>query len=307
MDRNRKLLISILALLVLSSVVAIVDINLSMSQRRTTGLALTVPKVGPGVGIVRIEGPIMFSSSGGGAEAIIERLDELERDSDIKAVVVRINSPGGTVAATQEVYEKLWRLRRKKIITVASMGEIATSGGYYVASVCETIYANPGTITGSIGVIALSPNLTGLLRKLGINVDVAKSGRHKDMFSSFRDPSGDERAILQKIIDLSYKRFVKDVARAREMNQSDIFPYADGRIFAGETAKEYKLVDELGTFEDAIIKARELAELKKNAPVYDRRESMMERFFSRFMGDESPINKMKNWDRYFDLYRVEYR
>src|SRR4030042_1173630 len=185
MDRNRKILISILAVLVLSSVIAIVDISMNMQQKRGAGIALTGPQIGPGVGIVRIEGPIEMlgvsspMSATSGAEGVIRRLDELEQNNDIRAIVVRINSPGGTVAATQDIYEKLWRLRKKKIPLIASMGEIAASGGYYVASACDYIVANHGTLTGSIGVIAVSPNLRRLFEKIGIDMNVIKSGRYK--------------------------------------------------------------------------------------------------------------------------------
>ena len=254
MDRNRKLLISILALLVLSSVIAIVDISFNMQQKHGMGISLVGPPVGPGVGIVRIEGPIQMSgvqSPFGGipsAEQVIRRLDELEQNSDIRAIVVRINSPGGTVGATQEIYEKLWRLRKKNIPLVASMGEIAASGGYYIASACNVIVANHGTITGSIGVIAMSPNLRGLFDKLGISMTVIKSGRYKDILSTFREITPEERQLIQEIIDSSYRKFLKDVARGRQMNESDLEPIADGRVMGGETALKYKLVDALGTY-----------------------------------------------------------
>src|SRR3990172_3473986 len=230
MDRNRKLMLSILTMLVLTSVIAIVDISINMQYKRPSGISVSGPRIGPGVGIVRVEGAIEMLSSGGafgmrqGAEAIIDRLNEMEESSSIKAVVVRINSPGGTVAATQEIYQKLWRLRKKNIPLVASLGDVAASGGYYVASACNYIMANFGTITGSIGVIALSPNLKKLFEKLGIGMNVIKSGRYKDILSSFRDMSPEERELIQQMIDSSYRKFLKDVALARNHNESDIAP-----------------------------------------------------------------------------------
>jgi protease IV len=316
MDRNRKLLISILALLVLSSVIAIVDITMNMQQKRGMGISMPGPQVGPGVGIVRIEGPIQMVGAGSplggfpGAEMIIRRLNELEQNSDIRAIVIRINSPGGTVSATQEIYQKLWRLRKKNIPLIASMGEIAASGGYYIASACNVIVANHGTITGSIGVIAMSPNLRGLFEKLGISMTVIKSGRYKDILSTFREISPEERQLIQEIIDSSYRKFLKDVALGRNMNESDIEPVADGRVMGGETALKYKLVDMLGTLEDALDKARQMAKLSEDAPVYDQLRSPLEQLLfdmgARFSSPGITIPDPRGL-QFENSYRVEYR
>lgn len=316
MDRNRKLLISILALLVLSSVIAIVDISMNMQQKHGMGVSLAGPSVGPGVGVVRIEGPIQMAgvqSPFGGmpsAEHVIRRLDELEQNGDIRAIVIRINSPGGTVGATQEIYEKLWRLRKKNIPLVASMGEIAASGGYYIASACNIIVANHGTITGSIGVIAMSPNLRGLFEKLGISMTVIKSGKYKDILSAFREISPEERQLIQEIIDSSYRKFLKDVARGRQMSESDIAPIADGRVMGGETALKYKLIDVLGTFEDSLDKARQMAKLSEDAPVYDEIRSPIEQLLfdmgGRFTGPGIAIPDPRGL-QYENGYRIEYR
>lgn len=284
MDRNRKILIAILVVLMASVLMAIIDIGISMQKSPDKNVTALLPKTGPGIGIVRIEGPIAFSPKSSnfgiasGVEYIFKRLDEFSRNSNIKAVIVRINSPGGTVAATQEIYEKLWRLRKKKIPLIASLGDVAASGGYYVASACDVIIANHGTLTGSIGVIAVSPNLKGLYDKLGIKVNVIKSGRYKDIFSTHRDITRDEAALLQKMINSTYRKFLKDVARGRCQNQSDIEPYADGRIMIGEEAVERKLVDIIGTFEDAIDRAREIAKLDEDSPIYDDVRTPLERF-----------------------------
>ncbi len=313
MERNRKLLVSILAVLVLSAVIAIVDISISMQQKRSAGgISIPGPQIGPGVGIVRIEGPIEMLSSGGafglrqGAESVIDRLDELEKSSNIRAVVVRINSPGGTVAATQEIYQKIWKLRKKNIPIVASMGEVAASGGYYVASACEYIVANHGTLTGSIGVIAVSPNLRKLFEKIGISMNVIKSGRYKDILSSFRDITPEERQLFQELIDASYRKFLKDVALGRNQNESDIAPIADGRILSGENALKYKLVDMLGTFDDAIDKARQMGKLSDSAPVYDEFRSPLQQLLSNLQGMLGAGNRIP--DLHFEhKYRIEYR
>lgn len=316
MDRNRKILISILALLVLSSVIAIVEISMNMQQKRGTGISLSGPSIGPGVGIVRVEGPIDMSGSASpmlmsrGAESIISRLDEMEKNGDIRAVVVRINSPGGTVGASQEIYQKLWRLRKKNIPLIASMGEVAASGGYYVASACDYIVANHGTITGSIGVIAMSPNLKRLFEKIGIDMRVIKSGRYKDMLSAFRDISPEERQLVQEIIDSSYRKFLKDVALGRNMNESDIAPIADGRVMSGETALKNKLVDMLGTFEDAVDKARKLGKLPEDAPVYDEARMPLEQLLMRMemiFGGRALMERELRLQHFENNYMLEYR
>jgi len=282
MEKQRKITAAILLMLVILSVLSIVQISMKIDERKGKALSLGGTHFGAGVAIVRIDGAIQMIGEGGplggpkGAESIIDKLDELEQDSSIKAIVLRINSPGGTVAATQEIYQKLMKMRKKGIIIVASMGEIAASGGYYVAAACNYIVANFGTITGSIGVIAVSPNLKGLFKKLGIEMNVIKSGKYKDILSSHRDVTRNERIMLQQMIDASYNRFVKDVSAGRDLEQADIRKIADGRILGGETALKYKLIDQIGTFRDSIAKAKELAKLPADAPVYRKKSSPFE-------------------------------
>jgi len=312
MERQRKIIVAILAMLALIAVIAIVDTGLKIEKKSRSEMKLPLPEFGPGVGIVRIEGAIEMSGPTGpfglqqGAEAVIKRLGELERDTSIKAVVLRINSPGGTVAATQEIYEKLWKLRKKNIILVASMGDVAASGGYYVASACNYIVANYGTITGSIGVIVYSPNLKKLFDKFGIGMNVIKSGKYKDILATHRDMTPEERSLLQEMIDLSYDKFIRDIALGRNMNQEDIRPVADGRVMNGETALKNKLIDKLGTFEDAILKAKEMASLDADAPVYEQNESPFQELFGSirniFMGQGGPGSAL-----FYNPNRIEYR
>ncbi len=312
MEKQRKIMVAILALLALIAVIALVDIGLKIEKKSKSEVKLPVPEFGPGVGIVRIEGAIEMSGPAEpfgfpqGAEAIVKRLDELEKDGNIKAVVLRINSPGGTVAATQEIYEKLWKLRKKNIVLVASMGDVAASGGYYIASACNNIVANYGTITGSIGVIVYSPNLKRLFDKFGIGMNVIKSGKYKDILATHRDMTPEERSLLQEMIDLSYNKFIKDIALGRNMNQEEIRPIADGRVMNGETALKNKLIDKLGTFEDAILKAKELASLDAEAPVYEQMESPLQEIFgsikSILPGQTGPGSSL-----FYNPYRIEYR
>ena len=313
MDRNRKILLSILALLILSLVIAIIDITLRMQDKETDKSTFIPMKTGPGVGIVRIEGPIKMNSKPGpwgisfGSDAVLARLEKLRKNKNVKAIVIRINSPGGTVAATQEIYQKIWQLRKKNIPIIASLGDIAASGGYYIASACNKIMANHGTITGSIGVIAYSPNVKKLFDKLGIKMNIIKSGKYKDILSMHRDITEEEKNLLQLMIDSSYKKFIKDVALGRNQNQSEIIPFADGRIMNGETALNNKLIDMLGTFSDAIEKAREMAKLGENSVIYDENESSLGQFLmsleNMFKGAGSLSNR---WD-FNSKYMLEYR
>ncbi|HOW83748.1 MAG TPA: signal peptide peptidase SppA [Spirochaetota bacterium] len=313
MDRNRKILISILAMLVLTAVIAIVHVSLTIQEEKSFSLSVNVPQFGPGVGIARVEGPIGFSvdkspfSMARGSEDLINRLDDLEKDSNIKAVVLRINSPGGTVAATQEIYQKIWKLRKKNIVVVASMGEVAASGGYYIASACNHIIANQGTLTGSIGVIAASPNLKGLLDRFGIKMNVIKSGKFKDSMAFHREMRDDERELIQQLIDISYEKFIKDIALGRNMNESDIRPVADGRVMTGETAMKYKLIDGIGTFEDAVDRARQLAELPASSPVYDEMKTPLEQLLFSVNGMFRGNGLIQNGLSMDDYYRLEYR
>ncbi len=301
MEKNRKILISILAMLTLSIVLAIADVGLKIQEKSKLQIEKGSQVLsGNGIGIVRIEGAISFAKQGGlfggenGAEAIISRLDLLSNSSNVKAIVIRINSPGGTVGATEEIYQKILKIRKKNIPIIASVGEIAASGGYYAAAACNEIMANHGSITGSIGVIAVSPNVSKLFKKLGIDMNVIKSGKHKDIFSSHRDMTKKEKFLIQEMIDSSYKKFLKDVAFGRSMNQSDIEPYADGRVFNGSKALKLKLIDKLGTFEDALDRAAELASLGENYPVYDVVSSPFEKFFG----------KLENLSSGFEFFRM---
>jgi len=279
MDKNRRILIAILAMVVFAVVLAIIQISITMQRQMTIGARINLTE-GPGVGIVRVYGRIEATGdmmAQANADYIVKRLDALAQDSRIRAIVIRINSPGGTVAATQEIYTKILSLRKKNIPIIASMGDVAASGGYYIASACNAIVVNYGTITGSIGVIAMAPNLKGLFDKLGIRMNVIKSGRYKDILAMHREISPEELQLIQQIIDSSYQKFVHDVAAGRNMAVSDIMPYADGRVFTGNQAVEYKLADELGSYDDALNKARTLAKLPDDSAVYDDTASPIER------------------------------
>lgn len=217
------------------------------------GQQVSLPSYGAHVGLVRMEGAVYDS------RRIVEDLDVMLADRGISAVVLRIDSPGGGAAAAQEIYSKASEVREAGLPLVVSMGSVAASGGYYVACAADTIYANPGTITGSIGVIMSFSNLEELFGKIGVGFEVVKSGRFKDTGSWSREMTDTERALLQGTVDDIHAQFVGAVATERGMSEEDVAALADGRIFSGRQALESGLIDRLGSLEDAIEAAARMA------------------------------------------------
>jgi protease-4 len=207
------------------------------------------------VGVVKIEGIITDSAS------INESIRRFAKDENIKAIVLRINSPGGGVGPSQEIYEEVKKLRDKKVV-VASIGAVGASGGYYIACGADKIVANPGSITGSIGVIMEFLNLKELIEKLGMKGMVVKSGPLKDVGNPLRDMTEEERELLKTLIDNIHYQFVDAVADGRKLERSKVEVIADGRIFSGEQAKELGLVDILGNFYDAIEVSAKISGIK---------------------------------------------
>lgn len=182
----------------------------------------------------------------------IKQLKKYAKDQRVKAIVLRLNSPGGEVAPSQELYRQVLKIRQGGKPVVASMGSVAASGAYYIACAAEKIYANPGTITGSIGVVAQFPNIQELGAKIGVKVAVIKSGKHKDLGNPFRELAPEEQELLQKVINDVYQQFLDAVAEGRGMDAKQVKRLADGRIFSGRQAKDLGLVDELGGLEETI-------------------------------------------------------
>ncbi len=218
------------------------------------------------VGIVYIEGVIANGGTGGSSlgdsaasEDIAAILREAARDPLLKAVVIRLNSPGGTAAAAQEISAEVERLKKSGKKVVASMGDTAASGAYWIAAGTDRIVANPGTTTGSIGVIMERYDLQGLYEKIGVGTETFKSGPHKDMGSAGRPSTAEERAIFQSMIDDIYSQFVEFVAQGRHRDLEEIKTLADGRVYTGRQAMELGLVDQLGDLHDAVLLAGSMA------------------------------------------------
>ncbi|MBW1974485.1 MAG: signal peptide peptidase SppA [Deltaproteobacteria bacterium] len=194
----------------------------------------------------------------------LEYLDGIKtfRDDDnVRAIIIRIDSPGGGVSPSQELYREIMRTKVVKPV-IASLGSVATSGGYYVASAATKIIASSGTITGSIGVIAFFPNLEELFRKVGYRTVVIKSGRFKDIGNPDRAMTSEEKALVRDTLMRIHKRFVRDVAEARGLDEAKVAEIADGRIITGEDALQLGLVDDLGNFQDAVELAHTLGHIE---------------------------------------------
>lgn len=210
---------------------------------------------GEKVGIIEINGIIADSQNP------IHSLKRFREDKSVKAIVIRIDSPGGAVGPSQEIYREIKKTSKIKKV-IASMGAIAASGGYYVAAGTDGIVANPGTITGSIGVIMGFTNYRELLDKIGLVPVVIKSGKYKDMGSPVRKMKPEEKKILKNFAEKIHKQFITDIVISRKMDRSKVEALADGRIFTGEESKKMGLVDRLGNLEDAIEWAGRMGGIK---------------------------------------------
>jgi protease-4 len=210
---------------------------------------------GEKIGVILVEGPISDS------RPITAQLVKFRRDETIRAIILRIDSPGGGVGPSQEIYREVMKTRKTKKV-IASMGGLAASGGYYIAAATDKIVANPGTITGSIGVIMEFVRLEELLKKLGISLEVMKSGEFKDIGSPHRKMSEREKELIQGLLSDIQGQFVRAVARGRKLPEEKVLNIADGRIMSGSRAKELGLVDRLGNFRDAVELAKKMSGIK---------------------------------------------
>lgn len=210
---------------------------------------------GPKVAIVELEGLIAETDD------LVRELRQHRDNPSIKAVVIRINSPGGVVGPTQEVYDALRHLREAGKPVVASLGAVAASGGYYIAVGADQIYANPGSLTGSIGVIMQMANVDALMKKVGVEYIVVKAGAYKDIGNISRPMTPEERRVLQTLLDDVHDQFIDAVAKGRKLPREQVVKFADGRVFSGTQALSLKMVDALGGLEEAVNAAAKLANL----------------------------------------------
>lgn len=218
------------------------------------------------IALIRVEGVILD------AQQTVGDLKKYGESPSVKAIVLRIDSPGGGVVPSQEIHDAIKRIRSKNNkAVVASMGTVAASGGYYIAAATDRIIANPGTLTGSIGVIMELANFEGLLKKIGVESVVVKSGEHKDIGSPFRKMKEEDRLILQAVMDDVHSQFIEAVAEGRSLDVREVRRLADGRVFTGRQAKTANLVDELGDLDDAIKIAAEMVGIEGEPKVVEPR------------------------------------
>ena len=238
------------------------------SRLLNTQFAQQYTSSGGNIGIVEINGMILSSKK------IIQDIKIFRDDDEIKAIILRIDSPGGGIGPSQEIYREIMKTKMdKKIIT--SMGSVAASGGYYIASATDKIVANPGTLTGSIGVIMEYANLMEIAKKIGISPVVIKSGEFKDMGSPLRDLKDSEKKIFQALVDELHLQFVNDAATARGIDVQTMATLADGRVYTGQKALKLKLIDRLGNLDDAVLWAGEMANIKGELkPVYPKEDNI---------------------------------
>lgn len=253
---------------------------------------------GDKIAIVEINDVIVSS------EKTVEEIKRFREDKSIKAIILRVNTPGGGVAASQEIYEEVKKTRDSGKIIVVSMGAIAASGGYYISMGSSLIIANPGTLTGSIGVIAQFMSIKDLADKLGITQTTIKSGNLKDAGSPFRQMNDSDKAYFQDVVDNSFGQFLDVVSKERKMDMETLKKYANGRVFTGLQAKEYGLIDSLGTFEDAIRITSKMAGIEGEPRIV--REKKKFSFFEELLGSKiEDVTSIKN--KLFDEPILQYK
>ena len=286
----RRLTIVAVAVLVYLAVAGLFVISAGGLTRGEGGSAL----FGPRIAVVELEGVIVE------VDDLVRELKAYRENPTVRAVVVRINSPGGVVAPTQELHDAVLRLRQAGKPVVASLGSVAASGGYYVAVACDQIYANPGTLTGSIGVIMQLANLEQLMKKVGVDYVVVKAGQFKDVGSPARAMTPEERRVMQGLLDDVHAQFIGAVAAGRKLPREEVLRFADGRIFSGVQAKDLKMVDALGGLEESVLAAARLAGVTGTPVVIPprRRFSIMDLLRSQFGGTAAGILLRPAWPQF---------
>lgn len=244
--------------------------------------------------IATIQAPGVFNREGDLLSSIYSRLNMAARDPNVRGIILRLDTPGGEGTASDIIYNEINRFRKRTGVPVtAMMMSVAASGGYYIACACDTIVAHPSTITGSIGVIAILPGFKTVLEKIGITVNVIKSGKMKDAGSPFKDMSDEDRSYFQNMIDSFYRRFLEVVHQNRKdhLSMDEIEKLADGRVYSGDEALKQKLVDHTGYFQDAIDKTKELAKITDASVIaytyYPKRKTNI---YANAAGPQNPVS-----------------
>lgn len=283
---SKKNIIIIIAVVLLPIILSAI-LNKSGNPFSSEPNSLAFSSAGKKIGLLKIR-DVIFSS-----ESTVKLLEEFKKDNSIAGVLLRIDSPGGAVAPSQEIYRAVDKLSASGKPVVVSMGNVAASGGYYIASPADKIFANPGTITGSIGVIMQFPHYHNLLDKLGVQMTTIKAGKLKDIGNPNRDLTAEEKIFLQNFIDNTHSQFINHVATSRSMDPAEVRKLADGRIYTGEQALDVELIDSLGTFSDAMAYLREITGVSdKVKPVTKYRNTeIFKDLLSETIYDKFPVLK----------------
>lgn len=274
MSKTTKWLLGIFAVLIVLFFFVVLSIVALFSDSEDQDVA---SGTGGTIALIELKEPIISS------ENIVRQFKRYRENSGVKAIVFRVESPGGGVSASQEIYEEVKKTRNSGKPVVVSMGAVAASGGYYVACGADKIVANPGSITGSIGVISQFVHVNELLGKIGISSSTIKSGKLKDSGSPFRSMNEDDKKYFQEMIDDVYDQFISTVAKERKLAKDVVKKLADGRVFTGRKAYQLKLIDTLGTYEDAVTLAAHLADIRGTPRLIKERKK--ERLIDMFFGE----------------------
>jgi len=283
MDRSKiavtlALIVSLFS--VLLGLVNIANLSRGSSFGETGGLSFISGR--SGIALIRLYGAIGEGSSGSeriGADDVVRDLKQSAESPQVRAVILAINSPGGSVGATKKIYDAVMELRKSKPV-FAVITDIAASGGYYIASACDKIYAYEGSILGSIGVISLHGDISGLLQKYGVKVNVIKAGRYKDASYPFRSMTAEELRMETALINDAYTQFIADVSEGRKQPIRTVRTWAEGRIFSGKKAKTEQIIDELGGVDEAVAGIKLMLKTNADLPIIERKRGFFEELFS---------------------------
>ena len=261
-----------------------------------------------GIAVIELYGPISFSDSSNvlfpnGADLILKQIKLIEEDKNVLGILLKINSPGGTVGASQEIYDALLKCKTKRQIpVVAQIGDIGASGAYYVALAADKIFANAGSLVGSIGVVLGTINIKELAEKNGVSQQLYKGGEYKDILSMWRNPSSEEERLLLNLVDNVHDQFKDDLVKSRQISTSDLKRVAEGQIFTGTLALDLNLIDQIATFQDAVVYIGQEVGLGENPALISKTKSAFYDVVSLFT--MSLKNQLFNTE--FSSYRLSY-
>lgn len=295
MDRSRIILAFALALSILSVILGITGIGISSRKSpynaAESGSLLVTGR--SGVAVLNLSGVIHEGHSSGdsvGADDFIAELKEAEESPQVRAVILSVNSPGGSVGATKRIYTEVLELRKKKPV-ISVISEIAASGGYYIASASDKIFAFDSSLIGSIGVISFHGNISELLNRYGIKIHVLKAGKYKDASYPFREQTDDEKKMMGEIMDVSYRQFISDVAEGRKKSVKDVEEWAEGRIFSGSRAKTFQMIDNIGGMDEAVQELKLMLKTTDDLPLFYRQKTFMEKLMNSVPGSENKMSE----------------